>query len=91
MREKNGQRKGVHTLRVLSCQGDESIEWDADAAAAGDPEAKAAVAEAERIFAEVRARGGAAYRVGQRRAVKRIHAFDPAHKQIVLIPPIVGG
>ena len=39
-------------LRVLSHHGDDRVAWDHTAAVAGDPEAVAAVKEAERIFEE---------------------------------------
>ena len=43
-------------LRVLSRQGDDRVAWDVERVAVGDPEATAAVNEAERIFREQQAR-----------------------------------
>ena len=60
------------TLRVLSARGDTAIQWDQRKAAAGDPEALAAIAEAERIFAEQRARGATAFRIAAGQNLKRL-------------------
>jgi hypothetical protein len=78
-------------LRVLSRQGDDRHVWDPAAAVKGDPEAQAAVREAERIFAEARARGATAVRVGPGHAPQRIDRFDPEAEQIVLVPRVMGG
>lgn len=43
-------------LRVLSHHGDDRFEWNQSAVLVGDEEAQAAIKEAERIFAEQRAR-----------------------------------
>ena len=50
-------------LRVLSARGDTVLEWDERKLHTGDPEALAAVREAERIFEEQRARGATAFKV----------------------------
>ncbi len=82
-------------LRVLDSTGHRELTWDPAAVAAGDAEARAAIAEAERIFADVRARGGSAFRVGQgqsqSQAPTRIERFDPTADQILLVPRIIGG
>jgi hypothetical protein len=78
-------------LRVLSHHGDERVTWDQTAVMTGDLEAQSAVREAERIFAEQRARGGTAVRVQPDRAPERIERFDPDAQQILLIPRVVGG
>ena len=78
-------------LRVFSDRGDTTVEWDGRKAAAGDAEALAAVQEAERVFAEHRARGAAAFRVAPGRPAERIDAFDPAAEQIVVVPRVAGG
>ena len=50
-------------LRVLSARGDTVLEWDERKLHTGDPEALAAVREAERIFEEQRSRGATAFKV----------------------------
>jgi hypothetical protein len=47
-------------MRVLSARGDTVLEWDERKLQTGDPEALAAVREAERIFEEQRSRRPAA-------------------------------
>jgi hypothetical protein len=59
--------------------------------AAGNPEAQAAVREAERIFVRERERGGAAFRVRPGAVAERLDTFDPLAEDTVLIPPMVGG
>ena len=81
----------MSTLRVLSHLGDEAHSWDAALAATGDPEAQAAVREAERIFAESRARGATAFRLVPGRSAERLEAFAPEAEQIVIVPRIMGG
>ncbi len=78
-------------LRVLSHHGDDRLAWDQRAAVAGDPEAVAAVKEAERIFEEQRQRGATAVKVGADRPAERIGKFDPEAEQILMIPRVVGG
>lgn len=78
-------------LRVLSHHGDDRLAWDQRAAVAGDPEAVAAVKEAERIFEEQRQRGATAVKVATGRPAERIGKFDPEAEQILMIPRVVGG
>ncbi len=78
-------------LRVLSQRGDDTVTWNSEKAEQGDPEAVAAVREAERIFAETRARGGTAYVVGRERPPVQIEQFDPQADQIVMVPRVIGG
>lgn len=78
-------------LRVLSHHGDDRVTWDRAAVKAGDVEAIAAVREAERIFAEQRARGATAVRAQPHGPAQRIDTFDPEAEQIVMIPRVVGG
>jgi hypothetical protein len=78
-------------LRVLSRRGDDCVAWDPQRVAVGDPKALLAIREAERIFAEQRARSATAFRVERGQAPVRIDQFDPAAQHIVLIPRIVGG
>jgi len=78
-------------LRVMSRRGDDRITWDVRQVEAGDAEAVAAVREAERIFAEQRARGATAFRVDAGQAPVRVDEFDRTAEQIVLVPRVVGG
>jgi hypothetical protein len=78
-------------LRVMSRRGDDRITWDVRQVEAGDAEAVAAVREAERIFAEQRAKGATAFRVDAGQAPARMDEFDRTAEQIVLVPRVVGG
>lgn len=78
-------------LRIMSRRGDDRVVWDARRAAVGDPEAEAAVREAERIFNEARAHGATAFKVDGGQAPARIDQFDRTAEQIVLVPRVVGG
>ena len=78
-------------LRVLSHHGDDKTEWNYAAVQAGDTEEAAAVREAERIFAEQRARGATAVRVAPGEPAQRLDTFDPTAPEIVMIPRVVGG
>ena len=81
----------MNTLRVLSGQGDECVTWDVAAARKGDLDEQAAIAEAQRIFDDVRARGGMAFEVRPDQLPIRMKRFDPAPNMIILVPPVVGG
>lgn len=78
-------------LRVMSRRGDDRVIWDTRQVAIGDPEALAAVREAERIFRDQKGRGATAFRVEQGQAPTRIEQFDQTAEQIVLVPRVVGG
>lgn len=78
-------------LRVLSRWGDHTYHWDPQSVGAGDPEAAAAVREAERIFQAERARGALAFRVAPGQLGERIEHFDPQAEQVVLVPRLAGG
>ena len=78
-------------LRVISKRGDDRVQWDELSAQAGDPEAIAAIREAERIFAQERVRGATAFRVETGKPAERIEQFDPQAEQIILVPRVVGG
>ena len=81
----------MSTLRVLSRRGDDQQVWDSRSVRTGDPEALAAVREAERIFAEERARGSSAFRIQKGQPPVPIETFDAQAEQIVLVPRVVGG
>ncbi len=78
-------------LRILSSVGDSTVEWDSARVRDGDPEALAAVREAERIFAEQRARGATAFVVTPDAPARRIDEFDPAAEHLVIVPRVAGG
>lgn len=78
-------------LRVMSKRGDDKVAWDVKKIEVGDPEALAAIREAERIFAEERSRGATAYKLETGKAPARIDTFDRTAEQIVMVPRVVGG
>lgn len=78
-------------LRVMSKRGDDKVAWDVKRVETGDPEAMAAIREAERIFAQERGRGATAFKVETGKAPTRIEQFDPTAEQILMVPRVVGG
>jgi hypothetical protein len=78
-------------LRVISKRGDDRVQWNEQDVQDGDAEAIAAIREAERIFAQERARGATAFRVEAGKQASRIEHFDPQAEQIILLPQVVGG
>jgi len=81
----------VGMLRVMSRRGDDRVTWDQQRIAARDPEAVAAVREAERLFAQERSKGATAFRITPGKPAERIEQFDQTAEQIVLVPRVVGG
>ena len=78
-------------LRVLSSRGDTVVEWDEKKVEIGDPDALAAVREAERIFEEQRGRGATAFKVEPEKPAQRIDTFDRTAEQIIMVPRVAGG
>jgi hypothetical protein len=78
-------------LRVLSRRGDDQVTWDMQLVETHDPEAQAAVREAEHIFSTQRAKGATAFKVEPGQSPVRIEQFDHTADQIVMIPRVVGG
>ena len=78
-------------LRVMSRRGDGRVTWDEQKVLAGDPEASAAIREAERIFSQERAKGATAFRIVPGKPIERIEQFDATAEQIVMVPRVVGG
>jgi len=78
-------------LRIMSRRGDDQIAWDSKKVEIYDPEAVAAIREAERIFNEERARGATAFKVESGKTIQRIERFDGTAEQIVIVPHVVGG
>ncbi|MFN0073938.1 MAG: hypothetical protein ACKVVP_20860 [Chloroflexota bacterium] len=85
------KEQGMAKLRILSARGDTVVEWDEQRLEAGDPEAMAAIQEAERIFDDQRARGATAFRVAPERPAERIDEFDPSAREIIMVPRVAGG
>jgi hypothetical protein len=75
----------------MSRRGDDRITWEEQKAQAGDPEAIAAIREAERIFAQERSKGATAFRIDPGKPIQRIDQFDETAEQIVMVPRVVGG
>ena len=78
-------------LHMLSKQGDVRVEWDAEKEDIGDPEALAAIAEAERILAEARREVATAFAVREDGQTQVMEEFDRTAKKVVVVPRIVGG
>jgi len=78
-------------LRIMSQRGDDRLTWDEQKAMAGDTEAIAAIKEAERIFAQQRAKGATAFRIEPGKPIQRIDQFEGGASQIVMVPRVVGG
>jgi hypothetical protein len=79
------------TLYVLSSRGDRRVTWAPRDVEAGDPEALAAIAEAEAIFARERGRGSSAFKLAPGEPAERIDVFDRTAEEIVIIPRMAGG
>jgi hypothetical protein len=79
------------TLYVLSSRGDRRVTWAPEHVEAGDPEARAAIAEAEAIFARELSRGSSAFKVAPGEPAERIDTFDKTADEIVIIPRMAGG
>jgi len=78
-------------LRVLCSQGDAVYTWDEEKAEIGDPGAREAIQEAERILREAQSRGAVAFRTVPGQPAERLREFDPQAGEIVIVPRIVGG
>lgn len=78
-------------LRVMSRRGDDRLTWDEQKVLEGNPDAIAAVREAERIFAEERKKGATAFLTGAGKPAQRIEEFDATAEQIIMVPRVVGG
>jgi hypothetical protein len=80
------------SLSILNASGDTTVSWDECAFAAGEAAAQAAVAEAERLFAEARAAGGEAFRVQAGALAERVSTLEPrTQTDVVIVPRMVGG
>ncbi len=78
-------------LHILSHEGDTTVAWDIRRTDMGDPEADAAVREAESIFREHLARGASAFKVVPGEPAVRLDTFDRAAEHVIVVPQVVGG
>lgn len=78
-------------LRIMSRRGDDRVVWDPGKVNVNDPEAVAAVREAERIFEQERKKGATAFKVEPGKPIRHIDKFDQTAEQIVMVPRVVGG
>lgn len=78
-------------LRILTHQGDTTVEWDVEKAGIGDPQAQDAVREAEKIFEEHKAKGATAFKVEPGKPAEKLERFDRTAEQIVMVPRVAGG
>ena len=78
------------SLTVLNASGDTRVTWSKEAYVDGDPEAIAAVAEAERLFAQARATGGEAFRIRKGELARRVSVLS-IDEDVLVIPRMVGG
>lgn len=77
-----------HSIAVMGRNGDTKVLWDTET---DTEEARAAVAEAERLFAEHTAKGAAAFKQTGDGQHERIDTFDPNAESIVIVPRMMGG
>jgi hypothetical protein len=77
----------------MSRRGDDRLTWDEQKVLEGNPEAIAAVREAERIFAEERRKGATAFVILTKagKPAQRVDEFDATAEQIIMVPRVVGG
>jgi hypothetical protein len=78
-------------LRIMNAMGDKQLTWDPERVDAGDPEALAAVKEAELLLTEYRGRGAQAFRLRPGQPAERVDRLDPTAEETIIIPPVAGG
>jgi len=81
----------MNKMRILSARGDTVVEWDPKVRGGSEPEGRAAVREAERIFEDARSKGATAFRVKPGQAAERLDRFDPEAEEVVVVPRVAGG
>jgi hypothetical protein len=86
-----GSMTKMSVLRIMNGSGDTSVSWNPDRLAQADPEAEAAVREAERLFARARAQGAVAFRIDGGDKATKLSDFDRTASEILVIPAMVGG
>lgn len=85
------QQPRLAVLRILNGSGDTNVSWDPERLAQADPEAEAAVQEAERLFAKARAEGAVAFRINADQPATKLTEFDRSAREILIVPAMVGG
>jgi hypothetical protein len=86
-----GSMTKMSVLRIMNGSGDTSVSWNPEQLAQADPEAEAAVREAERLFARARAQGAVAFRIDADEKATKLSDFDRTASEILVIPAMVGG
>lgn len=82
----------MNKLQILGREGHKELAWEREQVEAQDPEALAAIAEAEQILEEALARGHAVFRVDSPdEPAVRINKFDWTAPRTVIVPRLVGG
>jgi hypothetical protein len=79
------------TLYVLTSQGDHRVTWSRDAFQTNDPEARAAIAQAELLFLQHQQGGASAFKLKPGEPAERIDVFDSQAEETVIIPRMAGG
>ena len=79
-------------LKVLGGKGHTTTTWDPAKVETGNPEALAAVREAEKIVHEAQARGAALFEINpQTKKGAKVDKFDPQAEETLVVLPIAGG
>ena len=82
----------MNKLQILGREWHKELVWAPEQVAMQDPEALAAIAEAEQILDDALARGHAAFRVDSPdEPATRITRFDWTAPRTVIVPRLVGG
>ena len=92
METRAGRRR--HIIRRMCDQGDAVIAWETGTDTDTDPEALAAIAEAERIFREALVRGDVPFKIDGDKGAVKLERWDDQAKEadeIVIAPRLMGG
>ncbi len=92
MDTKAGRKR--HIIRRMCDQGDAVTAWETGADTDTDPEALAAIAEAERIFREALVRGDVPFKIDAEHGPVKLDRWDAQAKEadeIVIAPRLMGG
>lgn len=83
-----------HIIRRMCDRGDAVTAWETGADTDTDPEALAAIAEAERIFREALVRGDVPFKIDGDKGAVKLDRWDEQAKEadeIVIAPRLMGG
>ncbi len=92
METRAGRRR--HIIRRMCDQGDAVTAWETGVDTDTDPEALAAIAEAERIFREALVRGDVPFKIDGDKGAVKLERWDDQAKEadeIVIAPRLMGG